>query len=91
MKEVIVTRHPATVEFVKQQLGRDDIPVIASATAEDVRGATVYGNLPLHLAAEAAKIVAVEFAGTPPRGAEYGINEMIAAGARLQPYTVRTV
>lgn len=65
------------------------IPVLESAGPDDVRGKAVYGNLPLHLAALAAEVVAVEFAGPPPRGQEYGVEEMRAAGARLARYVVR--
>ena len=64
------------------------IPILESATPDDVRGKVVFGNLPLHLAALAAQVVAVEFAGAAPRGAEYGIEEMRAAGARLAYYGV---
>jgi len=86
---VIVSRHCAAVEFIRQAAGLSDkVPVLASATPDDVRGKVVYGNLPLHLAAEAAQVVAVEFDGAPPRGAEYGITEMRAAGARLTAYKV---
>ena len=86
---IIVSRHPAAVAFIRQaaQLP-ESVPVIASATADDVCGKVVYGNLPLHLAAHARAVVAVEFEGAPPRGAEYGLEEMIAAGARLQVYSI---
>ena len=88
MKSVIVSRHAAAVEFVKEQTADSNMPVLASATSDDVRGNVVYGNLPLHLAALAAKVVAIEFAGAPPRGQEYGLAEMKAAGARLVEYKV---
>ena len=61
------------------------------ATADDVRGAVVAGNLPLHLAALAREFIAVEFAGEPPRGAEYDLDDMDRAGARLVRYVVRAV
>lgn len=120
MDRIIVSRHPAAVEFIARELGGhlsdhghglqyvvvprwkrgggvvcndpaspyDRIPVLASATADDVRGKVVYGNLPLHLAALAAEVVAIEFSGIPPRGAEYTLVDMDAAGARLAAYTV---
>ena len=134
MERIIVSRHPAAIEFIARELGlwdsptthrhcgpppasglrwlnpgqgvvTDDalrsglcsgwaicrgedaavlpIPVLASAAANDVRGKIVYGNLPLHLATIAAQVVAIEFAGNPPRGAEYTLSDMAAAGARL--------
>ena len=67
----------------------ETVNVVASATAEDVAGKVVYGNIPLHLAAAADSVWAVEFDGPPPRGAEYGIAEMEQAGARLCCYKVQ--
>jgi hypothetical protein len=116
MNAIIVSRHPAAIEFIAECLSDNEcgiecrpipshaacgyrgvrcgipiIPVIESATAEDVRGKTVYGNLPLHLAALAESVHAIEFSGTPPRGTEYTLVDMHAAGARLVEYVVRPV
>lgn len=60
----------------------------ANATEQDVLGKIVAGNLPLNLAALTAEVWAVEFTGQPPRGAEYGLAEMEAAGACLRAYRV---
>lgn len=88
-EHIIVSRHPAAIEFIRAEAPEfADAPVVAQATAEDVAGRVVAGNLPLHLAARAAEVVAVEYAGDPPRGAEYSLAEMHAAGARLRRYTV---
>lgn len=93
MKCVIVSRHPAAIEFIQRchPLETSAAPVLASATPEDVRGKVVYGNLPLHLAALAEEVWAVEFSGTPPRGTEYGVEEMEAAGACLRRYRVTAI
>jgi hypothetical protein len=64
------------------------IPVVEAATDSDVRGKIVYGNLPLHLAAMAEAVVAIEFRGNAPRGAEYSLTDMEAAGARLVRYCI---
>jgi hypothetical protein len=89
MKHIIVGRHPAAVAWIRENVPAfADASVIAEATADDVRGAAVAGNLPAHLAALAAEYRALEFAGAPPRGAEYDALEMAAAGARLTRYTV---
>ena len=90
---VIVSRHPAAIEFVREHLaacGVDTtkVPVIAQAGPDDVRGMDVYGNVPLHLACLAWTVWAIEFEN-PPRGAEYSLADMKAAGARLRSYTVR--
>ncbi len=88
-ERVIVSRHPAAIEFIRQFSEWHDAPAIESATADDVRDAVVAGNLPMHLAALAREVWAVEFTGAPPRGAEYSLEAMIAAGAVLRCYQVR--
>lgn len=91
-KHVIVSRHPAAIEFIRRCGGvPDDAPVFTEATADDVRGAIVYGNVPLHLAAESFCVVAVEFEGKAPRGAEYTYEDMVNAGAYLNIYRVFTM
>ncbi len=68
------------------------VPVITgNATPDDVRGKKVIGNVPLHLAAEAEVVVAIEFTGNPPRGTEYSAADMLAAGAYFRPYVVKAV
>jgi hypothetical protein len=90
MKTVIVSRHPAAIEFIRRERpDLADAPVLAQAGPEDVRAKRVFGNLPLALAALAAEVWAIEFGGEPPRGAEYSLAEMDAAGARLARYVVR--
>jgi len=113
MEKVIVSRHPATVEFIAQLCSEsgengyritDDgvvirdtycgdtnvhtIPVFAQVTADQVRGKHVLGNLPLHLAAVAGQVTAVEFEGPPPRGQEYTVEDMRRSGAVLRDYVV---
>jgi hypothetical protein len=117
---VIVSRHPAAIEFIAGCLSTEglegivtpsaveirvradvdaafgepgslvgSVPVLTQAGPDDVRDRTVYGNVPLHLAALAREVYAIEFAGTPPRGQEYTLTDMLAAGSRLVPYVVR--
>lgn len=85
--DLIVSRHPAAIEFIRQELG-GEIPATSSATIDDVRGKIVAGNLPLYLASHARRIVAIEFNGDPPRGQEYGPEEMREAEATLRGYIV---
>lgn len=92
---VIVSRHAAAIEFVKRHLAgwgidAEKVPVILQAGPEDVCGMDVYGNVPLHLAALARSVWAIEF-DTPPRGQEYTISDMEAAGARLRAYSVHLI
>jgi hypothetical protein len=92
VERVIVSRHPAAVEFIRSAAPEfRTAPVLGQATPDDVRGKVVAGNLPLHLAALAAEVVAVEFDGIPPRGTEYTAADMAAAGAVLRRYRVQSV
>ena len=96
-RPVIVTRHPAAEEFIREEIARSEVEdlgpprmrCLPSVTEEQVRGRRVYGNLPLHLAALAESVVGIEFRGAPPRGREYGIEEMREAGAYLCRYVIR--
>lgn len=90
---VIVSRHEAAIEFIRQHAPEFRFAriITGNATAADVRGQIVAGNVPLHLAALCHTVVAVEFDGAPPRGAEYSAQDMVAAGARLTAYRVATV
>jgi hypothetical protein len=92
METVIVSRHPAAVEFIHREMSEArSAPVLAQASADDVRGKRVVGNIPLHLAALAAEVVVVEFAGPAPRGQEYTLADMDAAGATLRRYRVEAL
>lgn len=98
-RHIIVSRHPAAIAFIREKiaeiaaecnLGLDpaQIRVVAEATADDVRGKSVWGNVPLHLGAAANAVNAVEFEGQPPRGAEYTADDMRRAGAKIRRYRV---
>ncbi len=92
MNRVIVSRHPAAVEFIRRELPEfADAPVVATATAEDVAGKDVAGNLPLDLAAHARTVFAISFTGTPPRGQEYSLADMDAAGATIRAFRVQAI
>jgi hypothetical protein len=84
--DLIVSRHPATIGYLSERY--PGVPVLAEVTADDVRGRVVVGNVPLHLAALCVSVIAVEFAGPAPRGAEYDAAAMEAAGVRLVEYVV---
>ena len=88
---VIVTRHQGMVAW----LARHGITgtVLAHVGASDVRGKVVVGMLPLHLAALAAEVVAVDMPLLKPeqRGVDLTPEEMDAAGAVMHRYVVRKV
>ncbi len=80
---------PADDQPAGQTKQWERIPIlIGDVSATDVHGKIVVGNLPLHLAVHAGVVYAIEFAGPPPRGADFTADDMRAAGARLQPYSV---
>ena len=87
---LIVTRHAALVEWLAAQGITGDVK--AQVTAADVRGRRVIGVLPLHLAAEAAEVVAVDMPGLTLEQRKQ-INdltcaEITQAGAKLTTYVV---
>lgn len=89
---LIVSRHPAAIEFVRQVPGWVDAELIeGNATVADVAGREVTGPLPLQLIAKCARYFAIEFASDAPRGQEFSLAEMQAAGARLVEYRVTAV
>jgi hypothetical protein len=90
MEVVIVSRHPAAIQFIIEEAGLPaDTPVITgNATEEDVSDKHVYGNIPFYLANCAARVTVIEFTGAPPRGAEYTKEDMYLAGAGLATYKV---
>ena len=91
MDVLIVTRHTGAVEWLRRQGVNGD--VLAHVTADDVRGRVVIGALPLHLAAEAARVGAIDMPNLPPdqRGQDLTAEEMDAAGASISWYQIRRV
>lgn len=86
---VIVSRHAGAVEFIHREMPETkSAPVLASATIADVDEKVVVGNIPLQLAQYAREVIAIEFDGQPPRGAELSLPDMDASGAKLTKYTV---
>lgn len=87
MKGLIVSRHPAAIEFIRRADARfAAAPVVAQATAEVIRDAElVAGNLPVHLAAKAVEYVSVILPDLPRemRGQELSAEDMERLGARL--------
>jgi hypothetical protein len=88
MRQVIVSRHPATVAWLQARFPKAGV-LSGNANAEDVKDCHIIGNVPLALAAEARYITAVEFSGPPPRGEE--LTEVEENGIRLTSYTVARV
>ena len=87
MEKVIVTRHPALVEFLKE-LGVEG-EVVSHATEETVRGKHVFGVLPMRLAAEAGKFTEVTLLVPPElRGKELTLEEVNSLNPTLTTFKV---
>ena len=88
---VIVSRHAGAIEWLAAQ-GITGT-VIEQATAEDVRGKVVVGNLPMHLASEAHQVGSIDLPGLTreQRGRDLTPEEMDAAGASIRWYIVASV
>jgi len=87
---VIVSRHAGAVEWLRQH-GIEGEVIAQVVSPEQVRGRVVVGALPLHLAAEAAEVVAIDMPRltAEQRGRDLTPAEMDAAGATLSRYVVR--
>lgn len=91
METIICTRHAGLVAWLAAHGITGEVrPQVAAA---DVRGKRVIGALPLHLAAEAAEVVAVDMPGLTQaqRGQDLSPAEMDAAGAAISTYVVRRI
>lgn len=88
MDTIIITRHVGAVKWLAER-GITGT-VLAQATADDVRGKIVIGALPLHLAAEAGEVWAIDLPGlmAEQRGKDLSPAEMDAAGATISRYRV---
>ena len=91
---VIVSRHPAVLKFIEREMPeqyKEAKIITEDATAYDVVGCYVIGNLPLYLASLAKVVYTIEFVGNPPRGKEYTLEEMDKAGASIGMYAVKRI
>ena len=90
-RTVIVTRHPALVEYLRSiGLVPEDARIIEHATPEDVAGAHVIGVLPLRLAERAWLVTEVPL-DIPPelRGRELTLAEVRQFAGEPVQYVVR--
>jgi hypothetical protein len=65
METIIVTRHPALVQVIRERgIAPEGAPVYEHATPDLVRGKRVVGVLPHHLSSLAARVIEVPMALT---------------------------
>lgn len=86
---VIVTRHSGAVEWLRRRGITGEVFEHVSDPAQ-VADRTVYGVLPLHLAAVADEVISIDLPGLRPdqRGKDLSPEEMDEAGASLRCYRV---
>ncbi len=103
---IIISRHPGAIAFVRAEIEASEarfceenniefVPfrVLAQASADDVRGEDVIGNLPLYLACLCRRYRAIELPAIAitERGQDLTPDEMCAAGARIVEYRIQRV
>jgi len=93
METIVVTRHQALVEYLRERgIISGDEMVISHATRDDVHGKRVIGVLPLDLAAEAEEVVVVALDMPPEkRGHELTVEEIEQYTTGIYVYRVEKV
>ena len=87
---VVVTRHPALVEFLCE-LGMIelDTQILSHASEEDLQGKDVIGVLPLHLAAVAHTVTEIPLDLKPEdRGEELSLARLHEVAGKPRTFTV---
>lgn len=93
MNEVIVTRHPALVELLRERgIIEGNATVLEHATPADVQGKDVIGVLPLSLAALANSVTEIPLALTAEmRGKELDLETLRKIAGKEVTYKVTVV
>jgi putative CRISPR-associated protein (TIGR02620 family) len=96
MSKLVVTRHPALVDYLRERgtipTSPDDVQVLSHADPIDVAGRDVIGVLPLHLAASAKTITEVPLSLPPElRGHEITIDQVREYAGSPTTYVVEQV
>ena len=91
MSKVVVTRHPALVEYlIELGLITPETQVISHATQEEVQGKDVIGVLPLSLACLAKSITEIPLSLSPEdRGRELDIERIREIAKEPRTYSVQ--
>jgi putative CRISPR-associated protein (TIGR02620 family) len=93
MTTVIVTRHPALVQYLHEiGLTTGAETVLSHVSEADVTGRVVIGVLPLHLAAVAERVIEVPLSVPPElRGVELTLEQVRQHAGTPVAYSVRRV
>jgi len=87
MERIIVSRNPEIIKFIRSKIGYQ-VPVLPLATTKELEGKIVYGNVPMHLAKKAAKVVVIECGNGRIVSSDWTCEDMIAAEADFKEYVV---
>jgi len=92
-KTIVITRHEALVEYLREQGMIDDSTTVMShVTHEDVIGKDVIGVLPLSLAAEANSVTEIPLRLTPEmRGQELSLETLRQIAGKPVKYKVEVL
>lgn len=89
--KVLVTRHPALVEYFSNN-GLTFDKVITHASPEDVTGNDVYGVLPFHLAALANTVTTIDMnLPAEMRGKELSLTDIETYFIGMSTYQVKKI
>lgn len=90
MKPIVVTRHAALIELLKEREMIDDsTEIVASCTPDQIRGRHVIGILPLHLAVFAESVTVVQIDAPPElRGRELDLEQTRKYAGPAQTFRV---
>lgn len=89
--DLIITRHPALIELMRERgIAGDSTCILPHATIDDVRGMHVAGVLPYDLAAAARTVTQIPLAITPEeRGVELTVERLREIAGEAVTYVVR--
>ncbi len=93
MEQIIVTRHPALIEYLKRNgYVTGNVKHISHANKEDIEGKHVFGILPLWLACHTGKMTEVQLRLPPEKRAiELSIDDIEFYAVRPKTYIIREV
>ena len=91
MEKLIVTRHKALVQVLKEDFGIEG-EVVEHATAEQLEGRDVVGILPIYLASLTNTVTVLELSVPPElRGAELSVEDVRKYMGKPKTYRVEEI